>query len=339
MKKFLHWFVRIVIALVVLVLAFYGEENWRGKHAWEKYRHERESKGDRFEWSSIVQPPIPDAENFAATPFFAALFPSPSGYPHFDAIRLPDCSDDARGRWLRGRVGNLAMWQKAFTNDNLLAALAKYDPILTEITEASHRPKCRFPISQEDFVKVQMPQLQYSRSLARIYLLRAQAELAAGQSDAALSDVQTCLRLAKALDDEPVMILSYLVRTAIIDLAVQAVWEGLATHRWSEAQLGTLQTEFERMDQFNAYAHALRGGRMFIYANIHNWIDHRELFIAELLNGWAPAKFVVPAIPTGWFYQNLLKVERYGRDNFLTAVDWDQRRISPHSLQYLLITV
>jgi len=41
MKKFLRRLGWTVLMLIVLVVMFYGEENWRGKHAWEKYRHER----------------------------------------------------------------------------------------------------------------------------------------------------------------------------------------------------------------------------------------------------------------------------------------------------------
>lgn len=56
MNTFLRRLGWTLIALIILVVAFYGIENWRGKHAWEKYRHEREAKGDSFEWSSVVPP-------------------------------------------------------------------------------------------------------------------------------------------------------------------------------------------------------------------------------------------------------------------------------------------
>ena len=183
MKKFFRRLGWTVLTLIVLVLAIIGEENWRGKHAWEKYRLEREAMGDRFELSAIVPPPVPDADNFAATPAFAELFPKLPEQPRLDAAKLPDCAAVFTGNWRLGRVENLAAWQKAFTNDNLLAALAKYDPILNEITEASHRPKCRFPIRYEENFKALLPHVGYMRSLARTYRLRAQAELAAGHGD------------------------------------------------------------------------------------------------------------------------------------------------------------
>ncbi len=331
MKKFFRRLGWTVLTLIVLVLVLIGEENWRGKHAWEKYRHERETMGDSFELSAIVPPPVPDADNFAATPAFAELFPKPPEQPRLDAAKLPDCAHGFDGNWRVGRGENLAAWQKCFSNDNLLVALAKYDPILNEITEASRRPKWRFPIRYEENFKALLPHVGYMRSLARTYRLRAQAELAAGHGDTAVADLQTCLRLADSLDNDSVII-SFLVRTAVLEIAIQPVWEGLAAHRWTDAQLATLQSEFARADQFAAFAKALRGERLLAYFAMRGWIDHPEQSIASELN--VPMqKLLARAVPTGLYYQNLLGIERFYTDTFLPAIGWEQRQVSPRSLQ------
>jgi len=344
MKKFLRGFIRIVIALVVLVLAFYGEENWRGKHAWEKYRHDREAKGDSFEWSAIVQPPIPDAENFAATPLFAELFPKPPEHPRLEDTKLPDCADGFTGNWRMGRVENLAAWQKCFSNDNLLAALAKYDPILNEITEASHRPKCRFPLSlYNDPVNDRLPHLGLFRPLVRVYRLRALAELVNGQNEAALADVQTSLRLAKVSECG---LISFLVQIAVIDATLQPVWEGLAAHRWTDAQLAALQADFEQMDQFAAFSKAIQGARLYAYF-LGCSLNEKPAKLAVLLANMRPpdsgdsgdSKLVTAVniisriAPKGWWYQNMLTVDRFFTAVYLPAVDWEQRRISPVSIK------
>jgi hypothetical protein len=54
--------------LITLIALFYAEENWRGKRAWEKFKHEWEAKGERFDYASVVPPPVPDDQNFAMTP-------------------------------------------------------------------------------------------------------------------------------------------------------------------------------------------------------------------------------------------------------------------------------
>ena len=333
MKKFLRWFGRSVLALSALVAVVYVVENWRGKHAWEKYRHEREAKGDSFEWSSIVPPPVPDAENFAATPLFAELFPKPPEHPRLDAIKLPECPK-AAGNWSVGRAENLAAWQSCFSNENLLAALSKYDPILSEIAEAGRQPKCRFPIRYDDHVYMLLPHLGHLRQLARDYRLRALAELAAGQSDAALADVRLCLRLASELENEPVLI-SFLVRIAILDIAIQPVWEGLVEHRWSASQLVTLQTEFERVEQFNTFAKVIRGERIFAYSALRTMLNESgEIFAVAMTGGNLSTPFLMKAlgwvVPTeGWVYQNILTVDRFYTETYLPTIDWEHRRISP----------
>lgn len=341
MKKFFRWLIRVVIALVVLVLAFYGEENWRGKHAWEKYRHDREAKGDRFDRAAIVPPPVPDAENFAATPVFAELFPKPPKHPRLEAIKLPNCNTDASGDWRMGRVENLTIWQKAFSNDNLLAALSKYDPILNEITEASHRPKCRFPLPlYTDPVNLELPHLSYFRPVARAYRLRALAELSVGQSDAALSDVQTSLRLANAFES---LSMSFIFQTAVLTITLQPVWEGLAAHRWTDAQLATLQSEFEQLDQFAAYSKSIQGNRLYTYFLGCSLAEQPAKLAVLLPDGGGgdsyesklvrAAKIISRIAPKGWWYQNMLTIDRFYTAVYLPAVDWEQRRISPVSIK------
>ena len=54
--------------LAILMALFYAEEDWRGKHEWEKFKREWEAKGERFDLASVIPPPVPDDQNFAMTP-------------------------------------------------------------------------------------------------------------------------------------------------------------------------------------------------------------------------------------------------------------------------------
>src|ERR1017187_1306340 len=66
--------------LATLIALVCTEENWRGKRAWERYKHELEAQGEKLEWNDYVPPQVPDQQNFAMTPFLAPLFefnPSP----------------------------------------------------------------------------------------------------------------------------------------------------------------------------------------------------------------------------------------------------------------------
>ena len=52
----------------VFGLLFYAEENWRGRRAWNYYRHELEAKGEKLDFKSFIPPPVPDEQNFAMAP-------------------------------------------------------------------------------------------------------------------------------------------------------------------------------------------------------------------------------------------------------------------------------
>ena len=80
------------------------------------------------------------------------------------------------------------------------------------------------------------------RSLSRSFTLRVCAELTLGDTNRALEDILTGFRVADATKDEPLLI-SHLIRTVCLSLALQPVWEGLAEHRWNDAHLATLEKE------------------------------------------------------------------------------------------------
>jgi len=67
------------------------------------------------------------------------------------------------------------------------------------------------------------------------------------------------LRLADSIHTEPFLI-SHLVRIAILQNALQPVWEGLAEHRWSEEQLVALDMELAKLDFLADYKLGMRGG-------------------------------------------------------------------------------
>src|ERR1041385_7765208 len=76
---------RILIVLAwgaTIVALFYGEENWRGRRAWNNYRRELEARGEPFDLKSFIPKPVPDEQNFAMTPLLAPLFDFEPGTQH-----------------------------------------------------------------------------------------------------------------------------------------------------------------------------------------------------------------------------------------------------------------
>ena len=59
---------------VTLAVLFYAEEDWRGARAWNNYRQELEASGAQLDLAAFVPKPVPDEQNFAATPFVKSWF-------------------------------------------------------------------------------------------------------------------------------------------------------------------------------------------------------------------------------------------------------------------------
>ncbi len=339
-KRFFSWkAIRIILlfcaCLVALGVLAYIEEDVRGRNAWKHYKQAREAKGDNFEWKSVIPPSVPDEENFAALPMFKELFPKPQKTPQLQSINLPE-RPKLPGNWHIGRVEDLAAWRKSFKNYNLIDALAKYNAILDEVTKASRKPHCVFPIRYEDNFRTLLPHLQPLRNLTMVYRLRALAELEAGQNEAAAEDVLTNLRMVQHLKNEP-LVITFLVRAAMLDETIQPIWEGISAHRWNNSQLTTFQEELKKIDQFDGFAIALRGERLLAYLTIIWMIENRgRADFFDQINGdgepscWGSYRFYL--IPVGWFYQNLLTIDRFYTETFLPSVDWEHRCVSPKKM-------
>jgi hypothetical protein len=65
---------KALAALLCLAAILYVEENWRGKRAWDNYRHELEAKGEHLDFDYFIPPPVPDEQNFALTPVVASCY-------------------------------------------------------------------------------------------------------------------------------------------------------------------------------------------------------------------------------------------------------------------------
>lgn len=65
---------KALAVLLCLAAILYVEENWRGKRAWDGYRHELEARGEHLDFDYFIPPPVPDEQNFALTPVVASCY-------------------------------------------------------------------------------------------------------------------------------------------------------------------------------------------------------------------------------------------------------------------------
>jgi len=151
----------------------------------------------------------------------------------------------------------------------VLDGLKTNEADFAELRGVSQRPYSRYPVMYdvEDPAGILLFHLNPIRSNCRRLQLHASAELAAGQSDNALQDVKLIFRLTDSLEREPFLI-SYLVRVACIQCAIEPIWEGLAEHRWSDAQLQELEAHLREYNFVADLKWSLDGERAMCLAII-----------------------------------------------------------------------
>jgi hypothetical protein len=283
--------------MAVMLAAFYAEEDWRGRRAWEQYRAGIEGRGESLDVRFYVTKAVPDEENFLATPFLKALFRTNARQPISDDILTNDLWRRANaniGGTYNGKdkmhrhFTDLVAWQQAYealhggpltfrqsfeTTNTSLAARAAAAPevlegmepdaaVFAELRTASTREYAVCPVAYdlENPTANLVPHLSGIRDLCVRLSLETCAELAGGLSDKALADLKLMVSLADSYKSEPYLI-SYLVRLSCYQTMTQPVWEGLAERRWTDAQLQELQTRFLACDFVGDLEHTLKGDR------------------------------------------------------------------------------
>ncbi|MBI5385479.1 MAG: hypothetical protein HZA90_12440 [Verrucomicrobia bacterium] len=356
-----------LLALVTLVAFGYGVENWRGRRVWHQFKTEHEARGERLDLKAFVPPPVPDEQNLAMTPLLKPLhtfvldekrkqhrLPPNSPQPllpisiHFKSgSRM---KEPANGSLDNGILVDLAAWQEFYRGNtnypqpaqpqspalDVLTALSKYDAAFQELhAAAATRPLCRFNVPYDDDCPfaILLPHLAAMKGLALTTALRANARVAAGQTDAALTEMRLGLRLAEGVKPEPILI-SYLVRLAMLHITFQPAAEGLARHAWTDAQLAELDKLLGSVDLLSDYQLAMRGERGFGAATV-DWLKRASAREAAGLMGDESSDFQFASelafrfIPDGWLDQNKVNMGRMFDQYSLPAVDAKARRIHP----------
>jgi hypothetical protein len=356
----------IVLAWTATFIALlYGFENWRGARAWNKARRQLEARGEILDFKALIPQTIPPEQNFAAMPFVQSWFPRATDPAklwgdQFSRVsnKVPSGTSDAAGR----NFTDLVAWQMAFSAfgegrfDNaeklrsgkldresrasaapaVLEGFKASEDKLAELRAASQRPQSRYPVEYklDDPWGIHLPHLAVLKGACQRLQLRACAKLALNQTDEAFADVQLMLYLADSVKSEPFLI-SYLVRIACVQIALQPVWEGLADQRWSDAQLQQLQASLQQynfladlgapLDSERAMglltADLLYKGKYRLSWLVTERSEHSlEAEVADIIARLAPR---------GWWYQEQVTYARLYNAQFTGTFDPENRRVFP----------
>jgi hypothetical protein len=379
----LRWRFLALGCLVTLIALFYAVEDWRGREAWQTYKRAWEAKGERFDLTGLVPPPVPDDQNFFATPLWDDLRfaeTNRSTMQEWDGTDQPqrivftvygpnDKNAPSTGNPIKAQRVDLAAWQAYYRGSNnlfaaqsgpptnyfpvakepqapaadVLLALSKFSANRELLIAAAARPKARFWINYDAGFALMIPHLARMKGTAQYLSLHANAALAAGDRETALEDLKLSFRLIEAIRSEPIVI-SHLVRIALVQIALQPVWEGLADRQWTDAELRVIESELGKLDLLADYQFAMRGERA---CNLWGVDYFRKVGMIGLDEMVAPSQASRPAdldqflgmasfrlIPAGWFDQNKLSLSRMHENYLLPLVgDADQHVIRPAAIR------
>jgi hypothetical protein len=259
------------------------------------------------------------------------------------------------GNWAQGKFTKLKVAQDyyraaaAVTNEfpvspqpsqpaaDVVLALSRYDGVIAELRAASRLSESRFPINYncESPWTILLPHLAPLKMCALVLRLRSVAELQNNQPQPALEEIRLGFQLVDKVRSEPFLI-SHLVRLAMTQIMLQPVWEGLAQHRWSDDQLAALETELATVDLFSAYRLGLHGELGFETAGMDELRHHRSRIIElEIMDrsgpiGWpTPNELTIHLFPSGWLFENEIRMVRQVTDFYLPAADTSAHVFSP----------
>ncbi|MDA7520762.1 hypothetical protein N8546_01135, partial [bacterium] len=319
MRLFIAFF-----SVAALITAAWQFENWRGRTKWEEWKAKWEAKGEKFDLASGLPPQVPDDQNFAKSTLFEPLFDVDSNGKPSDQAALDVAKDRFKLErsprnsfgWRHGYRKDFAAWEEALLGRDSSPAkgatpvdttLEPYAADMATLSNDVRRPHSRFDIRYENGFTAMLPHLSGLKQAASLFSLRASARLAKGDTEGALCDTVTTIRLAESLANEPLLI-SQLVRVAILQIGMQPFWDGVVDHKWSAAHLARLREALQPINLMEGMALAFRGERNMI----NYWMDRMRVGEAEMASEWGmitgESNLLGISLPDCLVYQNQLHI-------------------------------
>ena len=356
-RFFWSWgFLKFVLWTITFIVFFYVEEDWRGARAWSGTKAEWEAKGETFDMNAFVPPPVPDDQNLAAIPLFdlepfsktdSSLLP----VALMKAVRtdLPGNDIPPRGNWQRGERPDLTKIRNVIATDYAAAFPGaslpldtgeQFDelyPFLSDLRAASAtRLLCRFKVDYIVSPPAARPLvlLTLQIKVSELVTLHAILALDRNQPDLALEDIKTNYKLLSAVKSDPTLV-GGLVAIGINAVDGPVIYDGLARHAWSDAQLAEIERTLSQVNFLAAYQYAMRCEAADSTCNIEFMKKRASRSDLYGLFGMSSQKDVPLAVrvspypwPGGWWDENKsLMASFLCRE--LTTVDPQIRRVFP----------
>jgi hypothetical protein len=181
-------------------------------------------------------------------------------------------------------------------------ALSIAEDLLKDISNASRRPHFRLS-STGDQPNFDNPfqTLSVIKKIANFLNFRSWHYLETNKPDQAAEDILLLLRMAKKIDDDPLLI-SHLVRIALTAIARNDIEDGFPKHQWTEDELIKLQNAFVQQDFLPSVLTTIKRERGVASLMFDQWIQGKGMWFGA--DGFMPmnSRFASRVMP-GWIRQ------------------------------------
>lgn len=330
MKRWLKWGGIVFGVLVLLIVAFYLEENWRGARLWAQTKAEYEAKGFNFDPKSLIPPPVPDEQNFAKSEIWGKIVASwdtkRKDRPKIAFLEAQKNVKEWRyknkgGKWLLGEKLSVAPAELFKGTDEELRALYL----------ANKRPYCQFPI---DLQKSEFPSTGVLPFASNDIFsgLREHALIALNGSDpdAALSDILLLNKLSFATSDLPTLLPQIFACGTLSYASLPVLWQGLESRSWTDVQLHELENSLSSRDLLKALDQTLFSELSFVALPMIDLLQNKKRYaqvLSTVIDGNTASSFLLWFVPAGSFTSAKSKATEFYMRNILPIVDSRSHRI------------
>ncbi|HTB63951.1 MAG TPA: hypothetical protein VK737_10215 [Opitutales bacterium] len=336
-----------LVTLIALVLTAL---NYHYQAAWNNYAKEARARSEILTVDELAPTPVPDDQNFAMTPLSQEIFyaqsksvPSktrPNFYISDDVLTAMPAMVDGFGiKEVNAQIA-LQHWKEFFQKTDVLDELKEKEIYMAQMDKDLLRPYSRFPIdySKRPAASILIPQIGPLLNISTLFYIRGFAEFTTEKYDDALATTLTLLRLSQTVRDEPFLI-SKLTEISMLGRPLQMIWDGLATHCWTDGQLAALEAEIQKVDMMPQFLQSLKGEKTYMNDSLlslaqQNWWERMQEYNRQfkmMTNGYPNLYFDIAILlssPRFGIYRALV-IGNPGYESLFRAINVNDHRIDP----------
>lgn len=268
-----------VFAITLVLATWLLASRSHSKSAVDLYKAQLRAAGEKLNIDELLPPPVDPEQNGARLFFEACKYLNYSGA--IDSNSPPAMRMVAQGKAMVGwRQPEIVSWYVSgdptnsfsvwITNSwqDLREELEHNKQALDLLHQASTRPELNFGSDYRNLANFNMGYLMKIKEAALVLSPAAVSELNRGDTASAITNLHTTLALVNAWKDP--MLISQLVRIAVVAIASGPQWEVLQATNLTESELGSLQRDWELMEFIKPMENAVQMDRLRESANIQN---------------------------------------------------------------------